>query len=164
MAGPAACPTCSGGKLAGWVNVPASGSRGRAGVQAAQQSQVQPEPQSAAAKALLEKIAASLQYGDTTPLVFGFELADLPAGWQPTAVTLDARRPCCATSTSRTSTGRACARTTSTGCSPTHPRPEHPGSGAPLPGGDRFGGLLTVFGSVRLLGPDPAAWTTDPLG
>ncbi len=33
----------------------------------------------------------------------------------------------------------------------------------PLPGGSRVGGLLTVFSHLRLLGPDVANWTKQPL-
>ncbi len=81
---------CTGGNVAGWANVSAAAPAaddviGRPGTPAAKQAPVQPEVQSAASKALLLQIAADLQYGDTTPLVFGFELAGLPASWQVAA-------------------------------------------------------------------------------
>jgi hypothetical protein len=40
-------------------------------------------PPSAATRALLQKVAAHVAYGDTTPLTFAFRLSgELPAGWQ----------------------------------------------------------------------------------
>jgi hypothetical protein len=40
-------------------------------------------PPSAATRALLQKVAANVAYGDTTPLTFAFRLSgELPAGWQ----------------------------------------------------------------------------------
>jgi hypothetical protein len=40
-------------------------------------------PPTAATRALLQKVAAHVAYGDTTPLTFAFRLSgDLPAGWQ----------------------------------------------------------------------------------
>jgi hypothetical protein len=33
----------------------------------------------------------------------------------------------------------------------------------PLPGSGGFGSALAVFGHLRLLGPDPARWSTSPL-
>lgn len=42
-----------------------------------------PLPPTAATQALLQKVAAHVAYGDTTPLTFAFRLSgELPAGWQ----------------------------------------------------------------------------------
>jgi hypothetical protein len=42
-----------------------------------------PLPPTAATRALLQKVAARVAYGDTTPLTFAFRLSgELPAGWQ----------------------------------------------------------------------------------
>jgi hypothetical protein len=202
--------------LAGWLAMPAVGierSRGSA----AAPGHVQPEVQSAASKALLLQIAAGLQYGDTTPLEFGFQLTVLPAGWQvaddyyfapqagrlvasglsagptvdPTALGISigpaespASQYACKIIPGQTSsvtvdgapalvrnlTGpdkqfqSLCANDID-GVSPYVDMDMNtPGSDAPLPGTDQFSSVLTVFRSVRLLGPDPAAWTTNPLG
>jgi hypothetical protein len=39
-----------------------------------------------------------------------------------------------------------------------------PGSNAPLPGSAGLGGVLEVLTRLRLLGANPAGWTTAPLG
>jgi hypothetical protein len=39
-----------------------------------------------------------------------------------------------------------------------------PGSNTPLPGSNEFNGVLTVFRHLQLLGPNPGAWTTAPVG
>lgn len=39
-----------------------------------------------------------------------------------------------------------------------------PGTSRPVPGGAGLGSALSLAGRLRLLGADPAAWTTDPLG
>jgi hypothetical protein len=209
----AAATACTGGQVAGWVNVPAAiVVRGRVPTA----HDVQRQPQSAASKALLLQIAGGLRYGDSTPLVFGFTLAGLPAGWQPadsysyapqngrlaatgwsagpavdpTALTISVTPAVAANSeyacndiagqsTSTTLDGApALLRTLNEpdkhwqslcandidGVQPYLTLDLNtPGSNAPLPGSGEFGSLLAVFGSVRLLGPDPAAWTTDPV-
>jgi hypothetical protein len=40
---------------------------------------------------------------------------------------------------------------------------DNPASGAPLPGSTQLGGALGVLGRLLLLGPDPAAWITNPV-
>jgi hypothetical protein len=209
---------CTGGDVGGWVNVPASAVIARSRVQGAKQSQVRPEAQSAASQALLLEIAAGLQYGDTTPLVFGFELAGLPAGWQPTdsysyapqdgqlAATGWSAGPAVDPTALSVGLGPAVPANSDYGCKfvtgqsttetldgaaallRTLNEPDKdwqslcannidgvqpyltldlntPGSDAPLPGETgEFANLLKVFGSLRLLGPNPAAWVTDPLG
>ncbi len=213
---------CTGGNVAGWTNVSAAAPGaddviGRRGTPAAKQAQVQPEVQSAASKALLAEIAANLQYGDTTPLVFGFELAGLPASWQvaadyyfaPQAGFLAASGLSAGPAVDPTALGisvsPAASPTSQDGCKvvagQTSPvtvdgaaalfrnlnEPDKqwqslcandidgvslyvemdlntPGSNAPLPGGPEVSSVLTLFQSVRLLGPNPVAWVTDPLG
>jgi hypothetical protein len=39
-----------------------------------------------------------------------------------------------------------------------------PASGKPLPGAAQLGGALGVLARLRFLGPNPAAWTADPVG
>lgn len=78
MANPQVCVHCAPNSLAGWRNVPALAGRARLGQATPARAAA---PQSAASRALLLKIAASIRYGDTTPLVFGFQLAGLPAEW-----------------------------------------------------------------------------------
>jgi hypothetical protein len=39
----------------------------------------------------------------------------------------------------------------------------NPASGAPLPGSTQLGGALGVLSRLLLLGPDPAAWITNPV-
>ncbi|MCW2933447.1 MAG: hypothetical protein JWM19_4409 [Actinomycetia bacterium] len=39
-----------------------------------------------------------------------------------------------------------------------------PGSNAPLPGSTSLGGAFGVFTRLKLLGTDPADWTSAPLG
>jgi len=39
-----------------------------------------------------------------------------------------------------------------------------PASGKPLPGSTSLAGTLGVLARLRLLGPNPASWTTSPLG
>jgi hypothetical protein len=88
MVNPAYCESggdCASGNVAGWINVPAAVALARPGIPAVKLVHRQPEVQSAASKALLVEIAEGLQYGQTTPLVFGFELASLPASWQVAA-------------------------------------------------------------------------------
>jgi hypothetical protein len=208
---------CTGGDMSGWVNVPASAVIARSRVQGAKQIQVRPEAQSAASKALLVEIAEGLQYGDTTPLVFGFQLAGLPAGWQLTdsysyapqdgrlAATGWSAGPSVDPTALGISVGPAVSPTSQYACkivagqtssvtvdgapalvrNLTGPDKQWqslcandidglspyveldlnvPGSNAPLPGGTEVSSVLTLFQSVRLLGPNPAAWVTDPLG
>jgi hypothetical protein len=211
---------CAGGNVAGWTNVSgaaAAAAVGRSRAAATKQALVQPQVQSAASKALLLQIAANLQYGDTTPLVFGFELAGLPAGWQvaddyyfaPQAGRLAASGLSAGPEVDPTalgiSVGPAVSPTSQYACKfvpgqsssvtvdgePALFRylnePDKqwqslcandidglspyveldlnvPGSSAPLPGGTEVSSVLTLFQSVRLLGPNPAAWLTDPLG
>jgi hypothetical protein len=206
---------CTG--VVGWVNTPASAVISRGRVQGAKEAQVQPRVQSAASKTLLLEIAAGLQYGDTTPLVFGFELAGLPASWQvaadyyfapqagrlaasglsagpavdPTALGISISPAVSPTSDSacKVVTGQTspvtvdgapalfrylnepdkqwqslCANDID-GVSPYLELDLNtPGSDAPLPGGAEVSSVLTLFQSVRLLGPNPAAWVADPLG
>jgi hypothetical protein len=206
---------CTG--VAGWVNIPASTVIARSRVQGAKLSQTPPEAQSAASKTLLLEIAAGLQYGDTTPLVFGFELAGLPAGWQladdyyfapqagrlaasglsagpavdPTALGISigpavspTSQYACKIVSGQTSTitvdgepalfrnlnepdkqwQSLCANDID-GLSPYVELDLNvPGSNTPLPGGTEVSSVLTLFQSVRLLGPNPATWLTDPLG
>jgi hypothetical protein len=218
---PAYCATggaCTGGKLAGWITVPASvAERGRSGVPPVNEGRVQPQTQSAASKVLLVKIAASLRYGDTTPLVFGFEIAGLPDGWQPAdnysyelqdgrlAATSWSAGPTVDPTALAISVGPAVSATSEYACKVIAGQTSYvtvdgaravlrnlnaadkqfeslcandidgvapyvaldlnvPGSDAGLPGGAAVSNVLTVFQSVRLLGPDPAAWTTNPLG
>jgi hypothetical protein len=221
MDSPAYCAPdagCTGGNVAGWTNVPGTAThRGRPGTSAAKLAHVQPQAQSAASQALLVKIAVGLQYGERAPLVFGFELAGLPTGWQPAdtysyapqggrlAATGWSAGPTVDPTALSISIGPAVATTNSdyackyvSGQSAavtldgapallrTLDEPDKhwqslcandidgvqpyltldlntPGSNAQLPGGDQAGSLLTVFGNVRLLGPDPASWTIEPL-
>jgi hypothetical protein len=202
--------------LSGWFNVPATAVE-RSRTAAAKLGHLQPEVQSAASKALLLEIAGGLQYGDTTPLMFGFELAGLPAGWlvagdyyfapqagrlvasglsagpavDPTALGISigpAVSPtsdfACKVVTGQTSPvtvdGAAalfrylnepdkqwqslCANDID-GVSPYVELDLNvPGTNTPLPGGAEVSSVLTLFQSVRLLGPNPSAWVTDPLG
>jgi hypothetical protein len=214
-----ACPApgaaCAG--VAGWVNVPASAVIARSRVEGAKLSQVQPEAQSAASQALLLEIAAGLQYGDNTPLVFGFELASLPAGWQladsysyapedgQLAATGLSAGPAVDPTALGISIGPAVSPTSEYACKVVPGQSSSvtvdgmpalfrylnepdkqwqslcandidglsayvemdlntPGSNAPLPGGTEVSSVLTLFQSVRLLGPNPGAWVTDPLG
>jgi hypothetical protein len=213
MANPSTCVHCAPNNLAGWGNVLRN---------PAKSTHVKPvlaqvaQPESAASQLLLAKIAASLQYGGSTPLVFGFELAGLPSGWQvaseyyfaPQAGLLAAAGwsagPAIDPTALSISIGPAVAASSDYACKyvagqsaavtldgapallRTLDEPDKhwqslcandiggvqpyltldlntPGSSAPLPGGDQVGSLLTVFGNVRLLGPDPANWTTVPL-
>ena len=39
----------------------------------------------------------------------------------------------------------------------------NPASDTPLPGSTQLGGSLGVLGRLLLLGPDPAAWITNPV-
>jgi hypothetical protein len=210
---------CTGANVAGWMNVSALRAyvRGRPGTAADTRAQVQPRVQSAASKTLLLEIAAGLQYGDTTPLVFGFELAGLPASWQvaadyyfaPQAGRLAASGLSAGPAVDPTALGisisPAVAPTSDSACKvvtgQTSPvtvdgapalfrylnEPDKqwqslcandidgvslyvaldlnkPGSNTPLPGGAEVSSALTLFQSVRLLGPNVAAWVTDPLG
>jgi hypothetical protein len=213
MANPYTCVHCAPNNLAGWGNVlrkPAN----RTGVKPVLAQVAQPE--SPASQLLLFKIAASLRYGDTTSLVFGFEFAGLPGGWQvaseyyfaPKSGLLAAAGlsagPAVDPSALSISIGPAVATTSDYACKyvagqsaavtldgapallRTLDDPDKhwqslcandvggvqpyltldlntPGSNAPLPGGDQLGTLLTVFGNVHLLGPDPTSWTTVPL-
>ncbi len=211
---------CAGGSVAGWTNVSAAAAGAaveRSRAAAGKQAQVQPQLQSAASKALLLQIAAGLQYGDTAPLVFGFELAELPASWQvaadyyfapqagflaasglsagpvvdPTALGISVSPAVSPTSQSacKLVAGQT-SQVTVDGAAAlfrnlTEPDKQWqslcandidgvslyvemdlntPGSNAPLPGGAEVSSVLTLFQSVRLLGPNPAAWVTDPLG
>jgi hypothetical protein len=216
MPNPQVCVHCAPNNLAGWVSRPAAEVE-RSRASAARLSPAQPEVQSAASRALLLQIAAGLQYGETTPLVFGFELAGLPAGWlvaddyyfapqagrlaaaglsagpavDPTALGISvgpAESPssnyACkvvAGQTSQVTVDGAtalfrnlnepdkqwqslCANDID-GVSPYVEMDLNvPGSNAPLPGGAEVRSVLTLFQSVRLLGPNPASWVTDPLG
>jgi hypothetical protein len=206
---------CTG--VAGWVSRPASLVFARSRFPGAKLGAVRPEVQSAASKTLLLEIAAGLQYGDTTPLVFGFELAGLPAGWLVASdysyAPQDGRLAASGLSAGPAvdptalgiSVGPAVTPTSGYGCkvipgqtgdvtvdgAPAVFRNLNeqdkqfqslcandmdgvslyvemdlntPGSNAPLPGGAEVSSVLTLFQSVRLLGPDPAAWVTDPLG
>jgi hypothetical protein len=210
---------CTGENVTGWMNVSAlpADVRGRPGTAAATQARVQPQVQSAASKALLRQIATGLQYGDSTPLVFGFELAGLPAGWEvaddyyfapqdgrlaasglsagpavdPTALGISIGPAVSPTSDSacKVVTGQTSAVTVDgapalfrylnepdkqwqslcandiDGVSPYVALDLNtPGSTTPLPGGAEVSSVLTLFQSVRLLGPNLAAWVTDPLG
>jgi len=202
------CLHCSPDGLPGWEAAPGG---------AGQTDPTQPAwPRLAASRALL-KIAATMRYGETEPLVFGFRLAGLPAGWQVTAdypfaplagriaatgmwagppvdatalgisigpAVFPASRDACTVIPGQTSSvtvdGSAgvfrylnfpddqwqtlCANDID-GVQP-HVRMDLnvPGSSAPLPGTGMFSSVLTVFRSVHLLGPDPAAWTTSPMG
>jgi len=63
----------------GWFNVPA---KARSAVRSGHPAY----KQSAAARALLLKVAASVHYGDSTPQVYGFTLSGVPAGWRAAAI------------------------------------------------------------------------------
>jgi hypothetical protein len=211
---PRVCVHCAPNNLAGWQNVPAMAGRSRAGQSAPARAA---SPQSAASQELLLKIAASIRFGQALPLVFGFQLAGLPAGWQvaadysfvPQAGRLAAGGISAGPAIDPTALGIGVGPAVSPGseyaCKVIAGQTSYvtvdgapallrnldepdkqfqslcvnsidgvsayvamdlnsPGSNAPLPGTDLFGGVLTVFRSMRLLGPDPAAWTTDPLG
>jgi hypothetical protein len=208
---------CTDNKLAGWVTVPAAAAdRGRSGVPPADEGRVRPQAQSAATKVLLVKIAASLRYGSTTPLVFGFEIAGLPDGWQQAdnyyyelqdgrlAATSWSAGPTVDPTALAISVGPAVSPTSEYACKAIPGQTSYvtvdgaravlrnlnapdkqfqslcaneidgvapyvaldlnvPGSNTPLPGGIQASSVLTLFQGVRLLGPDPAAWTTTPL-
>ena len=213
MPNPQVCVHCAPGNLAGWRNIPAPADRARGGQTGPARAA---SPQSAASRGLLLKIAAGIRYGDTTPLVFGFRLAGLPAGWRiaddyyfvpqagrlaaggisagppvdPTALGVSvgpavspASEYACkvvAGQTSRVTVNGApallrnlnepdklwqslCMNNVDGVSAQVDLDLNTPGSDAPLQGTDEFGGVLTVFHGVRLLGPDPAAWTTEPL-
>lgn len=214
MANPPVCVHCAPNNLAGWRNLPAlSGAAGQKHGTPARAS----SPQSAASKELLLKIAVGVRFGDTAPLVFGFQLAGLPTGWKvaddytftPQAGRLAADGISAGPPVDPTalgiSIGPAVSPTSQYACkvipgqsssvtvdgSPAVVRylnePDKqfqslcandidgvqpyltmdmnsPGSNMPLPGTDEFGSVQTVFRSVHLLGPDPAEWTTSPVG
>jgi hypothetical protein len=214
MANPAICVHCAPNNLAGWSNVGARPARTARGNTVSAQPAV---PQSAASRSLLLTVASSLRYGDTAPLVFGFKLTGLPAGWNvtddyyfaPQAGRLAASGlsagPAVDPTALGVSIGPAVSPTSAYACKviPGQTSPvlvdgapalvrdlsepdkqfqslcandidgvspyvaldlNAPGSNAPLPGGAGISSVLTLFQGVRLLGPDPAAWTTDPVG
>ena len=212
---PRVCVHCTPNNLAGWQNVPALNGRQR-GAGPSAPARVA-SPQSAASQELLLKIAASMRYGETERLLFGFQLAALPTGWQvaadysfvPQAGRLAGGGISAGPSVDPTAlgvgVGPAVSPTSEYACKQipgqtsditvdgapavfrnlNEPDKQFeslcannidgvapyvamdmntPGSNAKLPGTGMFSSVLTVFRSVRLLGPDPAAWTTDPLG
>ena len=174
-----------------------------------------PLPPTAATRALLEKVAARVAYGDATPLTFAFRLSgELPAGWQLWRASFDVSGgrmfgtgitagPSIDTSalTISASTVTAPAACDSGAGQPAYvnrlgvswayivnnlPRDtwqqlcatapvaglagvniamdmNNPASGAPLPGSTQLGGALGVLCRLLLLGPDPAAWITNPV-
>jgi hypothetical protein len=63
----------------GWYNAPARGRSARAGGHPVYK-------QSAATRALLLKVAASVRYGNSTPQVYGFTVSGVPASWRAAAV------------------------------------------------------------------------------
>jgi hypothetical protein len=174
-----------------------------------------PVPPTAATQALLQKVAAHVAYGDTTPLTFAFRLSGkLPAGWQVWRASFDVSGgrmfgtgitvgPSIDTSalTISASTVTGPAVCDSGAGQPAHvnrlgvswayivnnlPRDtqqllcatapvdglaevnitmdiDNPESGTPLPGSAQLGGALGVLSRLLLLGPNPAAWITNPV-
>jgi hypothetical protein len=174
-----------------------------------------PVPPTAATQALLQKVAARVVYGDTTPLTFAFRLSGkLPAGWQVWRASFDVSGgrmfgtgitvgPSIDTSalTISASTVTGPAVCDSGAGQPAHvnrlgvswayivnnlPRDtqqllcatapvdglagvnitmdmDNPESGTPLPGSAQLGGALGVLSRLLLLGPNPAAWITNPV-
>ena len=174
-----------------------------------------PLPPTAATRALLEKVAARVAYGDTTPLTFAFRLSgELPAGWKVwrtgfdvsggrmfgTGITVGPSVDTSALSISAsTVTGpaacdsgvgrptyvnrlgvswayivnsqpgntqqRLCATAPVDGLTGVNITMDinDPASNTPLPGSTQLGGALGVLGRLLLLGPDPAAWITNPV-
>ena len=172
-------------------------------------------PPTAATQALLQKVAAHVAYGDTTPLTFAFRLSgELPAGWQVWRASFDVSGgrmfgtgitagPSVDTSalTISASTVTAPAACDSGAGQPgyvnrlgvswayiVNSQPgdtrqrlcatapvggltgvnitidmNDPASNTPLPGSTQLGGALGVLGRLLLLGPDPAAWITNPV-
>ena len=172
-------------------------------------------PPSAATRALLQKVAARVAYGDTTPLTFAFRVSgELPAGWKlwragfdvsggrmfGTGITVGPSVDTSALSISAsTVTGpaacdsgvgqptyvnrlgvswayivnrqpgdtqqRLCATAPVDGLTGVNITMDinDPASNAPLPGSRQLGGSLGVLGRLLLLGPDPAAWITNPV-
>ena len=172
-------------------------------------------PPSAATRALLQKVAAHVAYGDTTPLTFAFRLSgELPAGWKVwragfdvsggrmfgTGITVGPSVDTSALSISAsTVTGpaacdsgvgqptyvnrlgvswayivnsqpgdtqqRLCATAPVDGLTGVNITMDmnNPASDTPLPGSTQLGGALGVLGRLLLLGPDPAAWITNPV-
>jgi len=172
-------------------------------------------PPTAATQALLQKVAAHVAYGDTTPLTFAFRLSgELPAGWQVWRASFDVSGgrmfgtgitvgPSIDTSaltiSASTVTGPAAcdsgagqpAYVSRLGVSWAYivnnlPRDtqqllcatapvggltgvnitmdmDNPESGTPLPGSMQLGGALGVLSRLLLLGPNPAAWITNPV-
>jgi len=174
-----------------------------------------PVPPTAATRALLQKVAARVAYGDTTPLTFAFRLSGkLPAGWQvwrasfdvsggrmfgtgitvgpsidtsaltisastvtgPAACDAGAGQPAhvnrlgvswayIVNNLPRDTWQRLCATAPVAGLAGVNIAMDmnNPASGAPLPGSTQLGGALGVLSRLLLLGPDPAAWITNPV-
>jgi len=174
-----------------------------------------PLPPTAATRALLQKVAARVAYGDTTPLTFAFRLSgELPAGWKlwragfdvsggrmfGTGITVGPSVDTSALSISAsTVTGpaacdsgvgqptyvnrlgvswayivnsqpgdtqqRLCATAPVDGLTGVNITMDinDPASNTPLPGSTQLGGALGVLGRLLLLGPDLAAWITNPV-
>jgi hypothetical protein len=174
-----------------------------------------PVPPTAATQALLQKVAAHVAYGDTTPLTFAFRLSGkLPAGWQvwrasfgmsggrmfgtgitvgpsidtsaltisastvtgPAACDAGAGQPAhvnrlgvswayIVDNLPRDTWQRLCATAPVAGLAGVNIAMDmnNPASGAPLPGSTQLGGALGVLSRMLLLGPDPAAWITNPV-
>jgi hypothetical protein len=174
-----------------------------------------PLPPTSATRALLQKVAAHVAYGDTTPLTFAFRLSgELPAGWKVWRAGLDVSGgqtfgtgitvgPSVDTSaltiSASTVAGPAacqpgggqssyvsrlgvqwlyivnsqpgdsqqqlCATAPVTGLTGVTITMDinNPASNTPLPGSTQLGGALGVLGRLLLLGPNPAAWITNPV-
>jgi hypothetical protein len=189
-----------------WAELSLSGLAGGGG---------QPLPPTAATRALLQKVAAHVAYGGTTPLTFAFRVSgELPAGWQlwqasfgvsggrmfgtgitagpsidtsaltinastvtaPAACDSGAGQPAyvnrlgvswayIVSSQPGDTQQRLCATAPVDGLTGVNITMDisNPASGTPLPGSAQLGGALGVLGRLLLLGPDPAAWITNPV-
>jgi hypothetical protein len=172
-------------------------------------------PPTSATRALLQKVAAHVAYGDTTPLTFAFRLSgELPAGWKVwragfgvsdgrmlgTGITAGPSVDTSAlTISASTVTGpaacepgggqssyvrrlgvqwlyivnsqpgdtqqRLCATAPVDGLTGVTITMDinDPASNTPLPGSTQLGGALGVVSRLLFLGPDPAAWITNPV-